>query len=285
MMGFFLICSNYATSSGKSIVLYNILLFVIYLLYIALAFFDLKERSRLVGLQNKLKLYEEDVKNLEGIINIIRREKHDFLNHINTVFALTKLNKPDSLERIGAYLQKLTNNLQSSYKFYNTGNDFVDGLLAIKSNTCYENNIELIVDIEDELTYADVDESDLPTIIGNILNNAIEAVMSEPGSHRYIAINTYVEEDNYYISIANNGPAIPEKILDTIFENGFTTKQNNSIDHGYGLFITMQYVKRNGGRITVESTDERTEFLIEFKAVKNADGEAGTDDSAADTAG
>lgn len=266
LMGLFLLTVNYVSSHGQDLVLYNILLFTLYMLYIAFSFFDLKERMRLLNLEGKIKVQEEYVKNLEGVMNIIRREKHDFLNHINTIFALTRLSKPDSLERIAVYLQKITSNLQSSYKFYNTGIDFVDGLLAIKSNSCYENNINMSVEVQDELKLAAADESDLTTIIGNILNNGIEAIMLEAvkNDDSYIAIKMYLKRDKYIISISNNGPAISEKNMETIFENGFTTKKENSIDHGYGLFITKQYVNRNGGTIRVSSTEEKTEFILEF---------------------
>lgn len=274
MMTMFMMSVNFVVSHQTDIMLYNILLFIIYLLFILLGFLDYKERERLLKIQYKFEAQEEYVKNMEIMMNVIRREKHDFANHLNTILAMCVLNKPDSLGKIETYIRKLTNSLKSSYHFFDTGNDYVDGLLAVKSNFAFENDIHLEVDIETPLSEAEVNDSHLTSIIGNIVDNAFEAIQTgQDRDGKVVSICTYIENNKYCLSISDNGPMIPEEHKDRIFENGFSTKSDKKEEHGFGLYIVKQLVAQNNGEITVSSTEDETEFLIRFNVRGHKNGE------------
>ena len=274
LMGIFVSNINYAANSGESMFIYELLLFAIFILYIILGFIIIKEKEQLLRIQHKYKLQEAYVNNIETLLNVVRREKHDFSNHINTISAMCILNKPDAVDRIKTYIDRLTCNLQSSYHYYNTGNDYVDGLLAVKSNFAFDHNIHLEVDFEALLDQVTIDSFDLISIMGNIIDNAFEAVLLNPEHEKKIvSITSYIEEGNYYLSISNNGPMIPQDHLDMIFSNGFSTKENNKDDHGLGLFIVKQLIQKNQGDVRVSSSEEETEFSIKFDRWKIKDGE------------
>lgn len=256
----------YIPQNASNLFLYKILLFLIFIIYLFVGIVDLKEKNKLVKDSNKLKLEKEYVSNLENTINIIRREKHDFANHINTIYAMCVLNKPNTIERIKNYLENISNNLKASYSFFETGNDYIDGLLAVKSNFTFENDIVLDVDFEDPLSCLDIEDNDLVRIISNIVDNAFEAVLSKKNKeYNVVSISSYIEDDKYYISISNNGPQIPPELIDRIFDNGFSTKSmRKEKNHGYGLFTVKRLVNKYNGKINVYSTSEETEFLITF---------------------
>jgi len=256
------------------IVQFNAFIIILFFFSLALAIFDIKEREHILNLLNKKKHLEEYVKNLEDVINVIRREKHEFSNHIQTVFAMCQLNKPDTNTMIYKYLSRLIGNMKSVYHFYETGNIYVDGLLAIKSNICFENDIALNVSIKAGFLSAAADDCDTAGIVGNIVNNAIECLRSyEEKQDKEISFETFVTYNHFHIRISNNGPQIPRPQIDRIFENGFTTK-DNSADHGYGLYITKQLVSKNKGDILVTSSDEMTTFEIIFGVKKESLNEA-----------
>ncbi|MGE4284717.1 MAG: ATP-binding protein, partial [Clostridia bacterium] len=94
----------------------------------------------------------------------------------------------------------------------------------------------------------------------------------------------YIEGKAYYLSIADNGPMIPEEIKNKIFDNGFSTKDNNKPDHGFGLFIVNELIKQHSGEIKVLSSEEETEFLIKFKVRKDKDAKDCSKDYKRDTA-
>ncbi|MEW9125209.1 MAG: ATP-binding protein, partial [Thermotaleaceae bacterium] len=278
LMSIFVFNINYAIDSGENIFIYELLLLAILLLYVFLGFKIIQEKEQLLKIQHKYNLQEAYVKNIETILNIIRREKHDFANHINTIHAICTLNRPDALDKIKAYIDRVTHNLQSAYRYYNTGNDYVDGLLAVKSNYAFDHNIHFEVDFEALLENTSVDSYDLISILGNIIDNAFEALNQQIDlEQKIVSVSAYEEKDRYYLSIANNGPIIPKEKIDLIFSNGYSTKEVDKHDHGLGLFIVKQLILKNNGNVVVTSTEEETEFLICFDRWKGKNGEISTE--------
>lgn len=264
LMAIFVASVNYSAGDIKDKTLYNIMLVLLYVLSIILSVFDYREREQMLKVIHKKRNLEEYVKNLEDVINVIRREKHDFMNHIQTIYAICKLEKPNAIESIGNYLKRLTSDLSSSYTFYETGNDYIDGLLAIKSNICFENDINLTVKIGAKFTSANADDSDIAGIVGNIVNNSIECLKDMHVSYeKKIEFITSIKNSMFYLMIENNGPEIPKSITNLIFEKGYTTK-SESADHGFGLFIAKQLADKNNGSINVDSTPDSTKFIITF---------------------
>lgn len=273
LMSLFIGSINYNLENIKDKSIYNIMLVLLFVLSLVLSVFDIREREQMLNLLHKKKNLEDYVKNLEDVINVIRKEKHDFMNHIQTIFAICKLAKPNAIDRIGNYLNKLTTDLNSTYRFYETGNDYIDGLLAIKSHTCFEKDIDLAVQIGADFTLADADESDFAGIVGNIVNNSIECFRGLPEDYeKKIDFITSIENNQFYLRIINNGPEIPKQAANLIFERGFTSKSDSS-DHGFGLFIARQLAVKNKGSISVDSNPDRTMFIISFNAKEkvNAD--------------
>ncbi|HHY82529.1 MAG TPA: hypothetical protein GX505_07605 [Clostridiales bacterium] len=101
---------------------------------ILLGLLDTRERIKLMNIENQLKLQQEYSRNMELIVDAVRKEKHDYKNHISTLVALCTMREPEALERVRTYALKLTENINSSgFHFYNTGNKYLDGLLAVKN--------------------------------------------------------------------------------------------------------------------------------------------------------
>ena len=151
---------------------------ILYILSVALSIYSVREREKMLKQVYRKQILEEYVKNLENVIKVLRCEKHDFMNHLQTIYALCKLKKPNSLDSIIDYIKKLTSNYEKSCNFFNTGNDYVDGLLAVKSQVCSENDIKLSVNMDEGLSHADIDELNIAGIMGNILDNGIESLLS-----------------------------------------------------------------------------------------------------------
>ncbi|NGT62269.1 ATP-binding protein, partial [Clostridium perfringens] len=80
--------------------------------------------------------------------------------------------------------------------------------------------------------------------------------------------NTYYSFNYFVLKIQNNGPEIPDKILNKIFDSGFTTKENKESNNGFGLAIVKELVESYNGKIQVSSTDEFTEFTIYLPTIK-----------------
>ncbi len=278
LMAIFIFSMNYANSFKNNILMYEVLSFLIFLIFIILGALDFKEEKKLLQINNKYKLQQEYIKNIETVIDIVRREKHDFINHINTVYALCMLNKPDALQKIKDYLNKVVDNLQFSYHYYNTGNDYIDGLLAVKSNFAFNHNIHFDVYFENLLDHVDMDDYDLITVLGNLIDNSFESLLSEPNHDgKVVSVYGYIEDENYYLSVSDNGPEISDDLIEKIFEKGYSTKKlnSNNEEHGFGLYIIKNIIKKNKGTIMASSYKEETEFLIKLNIRKDQYGTVG----------
>ncbi|WP_373845433.1 sensor histidine kinase [Clostridium sp.] len=262
----FIFCINYSIFHIKNIQTYNIIIFIIYFIFLIAKFRSLKERQLAVNMNTNYKIQEKHIKHMEEIISIIRQEKHDFANHINVIQGLCLLNKPDTVEKIDSYVRKISDTIHSSFRHLDTGNDYIDGLLSIKNNYAVKNNIDFKVMINEPFSLLKIRQDELISIISNLVDNAFESFqLTSNIEHKEISIATFKENENFCIEIADNGDVIPENIIEKVFNKGFSTKTKQNDNHGFGLYITKQLVEKNNGTISVESVPEKTQFTIKFR--------------------
>ncbi|WP_010245676.1 sensor histidine kinase [Acetivibrio cellulolyticus] len=252
----------------NGIIVYQITIIVVGLLIIVLGVIDHKQRENLLKINYQFKIQEVNVENMENLIQILRKNNHDIGNHLNTMLAMVRSENPNSLEKLKEYIENLTENLKISYRSFDTGNDFVNGLLAVKNSNAIKSGIKLEVDFEDKLYAIDVKDNELVSIVSNIIDNAIYEIEKTPVCEKkYIAVSGYIVDNIYNLSICNNGPEIPVQVIKRIFEKGYSGKDTKDKEHGYGLYIVKQYVTENGGKISVSSDKDETEFLMKFPIV------------------
>ncbi|WP_333888256.1 sensor histidine kinase [Clostridium sp.] len=262
---FFIFSVNYGIFHIKNVQTYNIIIFIIYFVFLIAKFRSLKEKQLAVNININYKIQEQQIKNMEEIIKIIRQEKHDFANHINVIQGLCLLNKPDTVEKIDSYVRKISGTIHASFRYLNTGNDYIDGMLSIKNNYAMKNNIDFKAIIDEPFSSIKIREDELISIMSNLIDNAFEAFTKSDVGNKEISITTFKEDTNFCIEIADNGDVIPENIIEKIFNRGFSTKVKQNDLHGFGLYITKQLVEKNNGTISVESIPGKTKFLIKFR--------------------
>jgi sensor histidine kinase regulating citrate/malate metabolism len=263
-MGVFIISTNYIVGHETNILAYNILLFIIYMIIIALAVMEAKEREKVLKVQERAKALETHLENLEVMLSVVRKEKHDFSNHINTIYAISYMKNDDALDKIKMYISNLSDNVKEAYHFYDTGNSFIDSMLSVKSSVAYDRGIKLEVIIDEKLNNLDINPTDLISIVSNIIDNAFEALRECDIENKKVSFYSSLEDDRVCISIANNGPRIPDDIKHKIFESGFSTKTDKKEDHGFGLYIVKQLVIKNNGIIELNSDEIETEFVLKL---------------------
>jgi signal transduction histidine kinase len=113
---------------------------------------------------------------------------------------------------------------------------------------------------------------DLPTIVAygsqlnqvwtNLIDNAADAITEADAPNATITIRTRHEDDCIVVTVENNGPAIPDGVIDRIFEAFYTTKEPGK---GTGLGLDTAYsivVTQHRGSLTVSSDDKNTVFTV-----------------------
>ena len=161
---------------------------------------------------------------VENVYNTMRGWRHDYHNHMQTLKAYLSMNQ---LEEMSAYLDHLEEDLDSIDIAIRTGNTSVNAILSSKVSIAQRNNINVNckATVPPKLKISDVH---LCTIIGNLLDNAIESCQKVAADKRFIRIYIGLFKEQLYISITNSTNQTQRKKLTELI----TSKKG---EHGFGL--------------------------------------------------
>jgi two-component system, NtrC family, sensor kinase len=139
-------------------------------------------------------------------------------------------------------------------------NKVLSDTTSFLENDARYKNISIKTDYAPNLPPTLSDASQIQQVFLNILNNAIDAI-GKDGEVR-ITTSSSPKEKEIAISISDNGPGMPNDVLNRIFDPFFTTKE---VGHGTGLGLSISYsiIEKLGGRIMVASeVSKGTTFTI-----------------------
>jgi two-component system NtrC family sensor kinase len=123
--------------------------------------------------------------------------------------------------------------------------------LALLRNQLMAHKVEATLDTEPDLPELEVNANQIKQVFVNLINNAAQAIASDKRSGRiWITAKRWL--DGVAVTVADNGPGIPEEIAPHVFEPFFTTKEEGE-GTGLGLSICQGIVKEHGGRITLDT--------------------------------
>lgn len=204
----------------------------------------LRDRSRLDDLTRELD-------GARSVTDALRAQAHEFANRMHTVAGLLELGEYDEalgfVERATVGSDELAARLTTQI-----GEPAVAALLLAKSSSAAERGSELRVSPEAFLpagTGADADA--LITILGNLIDNALEALGSDPG---WVEVRVLPREDGVLVEVRDSGPGIAPELAEDVFENGFTTKvAQYAGTRGLGLALTRQACVTRGGWVEVRN--------------------------------
>lgn len=203
----------------------------------------------------------EELTSVNRYVDALRVGNHEFMNKLQTISGLIQLGET---EKALSFISKTVQFTHSTMSFITSRikNPSVAGLLLGKMGRCRELGIELHIDPDSYLgPQGRVDANSLVLILGNLLENSMNALMEVPVQRRSLELALFDESSRIIISVKDRGPGIPENLKETIFEKGFSTKKG--ANRGIGLNSVKTVVETYGGEISLESMEgEYTEFLI-----------------------
>lgn len=207
--------------------------------------------------ERRMAAYQQDLmeKHCEEVENMYRQTRgwrHDYRNHIQTMKAYLSMGR---YEELAEYLEQLDMDLSQVDTVVKTGNVMVDAVLNSKISVARAKQIA--VDAKARVPqHMSVAEVDLCVILGNLLDNAIEACMGiEEGSQRFIRIYIDVLQGQLYLYVLN---ATAGK-LKRRGNSYLSTK--DSREHGYGLMRMDRVVEKYHGYL--DRQDEEGVFATE----------------------
>lgn len=207
--------------------------------------------------ERRMAAYQQDLieKHCEEVENMYRQTRgwrHDYRNHIQTMKAYLSMGQ---YEELADYLDQLDADLSQVDTVIKTGNVMMDAVLNSKISVAKAKQItvEAKATVPRQLSIAEVD---LCVILGNLLDNAIEACMQIPReSERFIRIYIDILQGQLYIYVIN---ATVEKLK----RQGHTYQSTKaSREHGYGLMRMDRMVEKYHGYLNRQ--DEEGVFATE----------------------
>ena len=114
----------------------------------------------------------------------------------------------------------------------------------------------IIFDIKGDFFVPPMEEYDFFAVLGNLVDNALEAAEKCNGERRFVRLQMYEKNEMFFLQL-ENGYAIEPKQNKEIF---LTSKKENG--HGFGIEIVRESVERKGGR--VEFKYEEGKFTTEI---------------------
>ena len=197
--------------------------------------------KRITNYQNEL--MSKHFNEVENVYKQMRGWRHDYHNHIQVMKAYLSLEKYEDMDK---YLSELDKDLTNIDTVIKTGNIMVDAILNSKLSMAISNDIKINAKatVPKDLEVLDMD---LCVIIGNLMDNAMEATMKLKNlEERFIRIYIREMKGQLYISITNSvGGEVKKTNLGYLstklgINHGFGLKRVDGIVNKYGGFINRQ---------------------------------------------
>ncbi|MDA7818479.1 PAS domain S-box protein [Sulfurimonas sp.] len=169
------------------------------------------------------------------------------------------------------FISETINNFRNFFK-ENTNNidisllELIEYAMSISKPLVNERHIHLDFNFdrslsEEDLIIKDVSKNDFAHILLNLINNSVDALLSNEVVNAKIEIYLEKEKDNFILTVQDNAGGIPEDIIECVFEKKITTK--GEAGTGLGLYMTNMIVERNfKGKISAQNKEDGALFTL-----------------------
>ena len=198
-------------------------------------------------------LFKNHLNQVDTLLESLRTQKHEYVQHVQTIQALVELER---IIEAQDYIDGISQQYWPHEDIYEVGHPALTGLINSKRCAAEMKGIDFAVAVKCDLSYLSVPAWDLSSIMGNLLDNAMEAAIQDE-NHPRIGVEFKCEDGYYAIYILNNGATLPRG--QDIFAAGYTTK--DSVSRGYGLYLAKMLVDKYNGHIEISSQERTTTIL------------------------
>jgi two-component system CitB family sensor kinase len=208
---------------------------------------SLRDHTEVQRLSNELET-------MRTLADALRSQTHEFSNRMHTIVTLIELDHPREA------LQFATNEVDASQRLADQLVGSIDepvlaALLLGKTAQADELGVQFTLDIDQVTGKLDWPANDIVTIVGNLIDNALDAAQTPMESTarterpRVTVRITRDDVNGLLIAVSDNGRGLLDTEL--AFRRGYSTKDDDTVQHGIGLALVRQAVRRLGGTIDV----------------------------------
>lgn len=212
---------------------------------------DNEIKTKLLLSEQKANLYKQNIISSNSQIETIKLLKHDMKNNISCIDALIEKENYDEAHNI---CHSLTNKYTSIGTIVNTENYLLNAVLNVEIEKAKSYEIPVKISITNDLKMFK-NSSDIISLIGNILDNAISYLSKNKVKNNEINFSTGYEGSYSVIKCRNN-------ILDSVLFNNpsLKTDKKDKDNHGKGITIINSIAHKYNGDVIIKERNK--EFII-----------------------
>ena len=214
-------------------------------------------RQQVYSLQEQIenivdKQYQAELLNF---MQVIRSQRHDFNFHTQTIYGMIESGQ---FEECKEYVNGMMETVQSTNDMLPLYHPAVSALLNTFSEMALQKGVQLKIEIHDNLQFIASSVYETNTILGNLLQNAIDELELHPENESR-EINLLIIKRGRYniIKVSNQCHLTPEE-MSRIFMPGFTTKKSHE---GLGLANALRIAEKYDGTVYPEFEDRTVHFI------------------------
>lgn len=204
--------------------------------------------------KDELNTLAKKLSQVQKYSELLRVQTHEYSNKLHTISGLIQIGAHhEAIELIGSETSGYQNLINSLMTI--VADPIIAGTILGKYNKAKELKIDLFIDPDSSMRDIppEIKRENLVTIIGNILDNGFEAVLTMPSGKRRVTISMTDLGNDLIFDFDDSGHGLPEHQWDKIFARGYTTKNHEG--HGMGLYLVERTVRRMGGTISVGASE------------------------------
>ncbi|WP_306204943.1 sensor histidine kinase [Actinoplanes sp. RD1] len=199
----------------------------------------LRDRTELTALRRELDVSRHTT-------DTLRAQAHEFANRLHTISGLVELGEHDEVVRYITRTSELRERLDRTVTAA-VRDPALAALLIAKAALAAEQGVTLTLDPETALPpVGDRLSADLVTVVGNLVDNALDAV--GPGGSISVRVHGAT------VTVTDSGPGVAPALADQVFQQGWSTKATADGHHGLGLALVRLICTRRGGDVSVRGS-------------------------------
>lgn len=211
--------------------------------------------------RTELEQLGRELDSTRGLIDALRAQDHEHANRMHTLLGLLELEMyDDAVEFVG---EVVGDHRETAEQVAEKIQDpLLAALLVGKATVAAERGVALRLSDRTGLPDRLIDPRGLVTIVGNLVDNALDAAAGT--AHPRVEVELRTEGRTATLRVRDTGPGIPEEQRELIFTEGWSTKKPPAHrERGIGLSLVRRFAERQGGTATVgEAAGGGAEFTV-----------------------
>ncbi|MCE1178143.1 MAG: ATP-binding protein [Micrococcales bacterium] len=206
---------------------------------------------------------EREIGAFRSATQVLRAQAHEFSNQLHTISGLIQLGEHDEVVDYVAALSSARESLDLQITSRIRDNA-IAALVLAKHAQAAERRVDLRVADDCDLDrLRPEDSADVATVLGNLVDNAVDAVADLAGE-RWVETGVHQDAATVRVVVRDSGPGVEPELTQEVFTRGFTTKVAESGERGIGLALTRLVCTRRGGEVRVTNTPDGAMFTADM---------------------